>query len=82
MTNKRHYGLYALALAIAFVGALALGVPSGTLAILTLIAACPLMMFFMMRGNQDGHSDNRNTDKTDPIHKGDQHPRRSPHRRP
>ncbi|WP_159047367.1 hypothetical protein [Streptomyces sp. XY332] len=39
MNTNRNYGLYALAAAIAFVGALALGVPLGTLAWLALVAA-------------------------------------------
>ncbi|KOU18378.1 hypothetical protein ADK49_12735 [Streptomyces sp. WM6349] len=57
--------MYALAAAIAFVGALALGVPLGTLAWLALVAACPLMMFFMMRGMRDsgGHAGQDSTDK-------------------
>ncbi len=50
MKNNRNYGLYAIAIAIALVGALALGVPLGTLSILAIVAVCPLMMFFMMRG--------------------------------
>ncbi|WP_328678052.1 DUF2933 domain-containing protein [Streptomyces sp. NBC_00322] len=50
MRNNRNYGLYAIAAAIALVGALALGVPLGTLALLLIALACPLMMFFMMRG--------------------------------
>ncbi|MFJ6479863.1 MULTISPECIES: DUF2933 domain-containing protein [unclassified Streptomyces] len=54
MKNNRNYGLYAIAIAIALVGALTLGVPVGTLAVLALAAACPLMMFFMMRGLRDG----------------------------
>ncbi|WP_030587825.1 DUF2933 domain-containing protein [Streptomyces anulatus] len=54
MNNNRNYGLYAVAIAIALVGALALGVPVGTLAILLIVLACPLMMFFMMRGGHGG----------------------------
>ncbi|MCX5275391.1 DUF2933 domain-containing protein [Streptomyces virginiae] len=54
MNNNRNYGLYAIAIAIALVGALALGVPLGTLAILAIVAVCPLMMFFMMRGMHGG----------------------------
>ncbi|MFB7171908.1 hypothetical protein ACFCYM_13910 [Streptomyces sp. NPDC056254] len=50
MKNNRNYGLYAIAIAIALVGALALGVPVGTLSVLAIVAVCPLMMFFMMRG--------------------------------
>ncbi|WP_067022360.1 DUF2933 domain-containing protein [Streptomyces dysideae] len=53
-TNQRNYGTYAVALAIAVVGALALGVPVGTLAVAAIVLACPLMMFFMMRGMHGG----------------------------
>ncbi|CAL9677882.1 hypothetical protein SUDANB105_08194 (plasmid) [Streptomyces sp. enrichment culture] len=74
MNNNRNYGLYAIAIAIAFVGALALGVPLGTLALLAVVAACPLMMFFMMRGTHGG--DDRPMDDRDPMRKHDhrQHP--------
>ncbi|MEU7033707.1 DUF2933 domain-containing protein [Streptomyces sp. NPDC046237] len=51
--KQNRWGLYAIAVAIAVVGALALGVPVGTLAILGVALACPLMMFFMMRGMHD-----------------------------
>lgn len=51
--KQNQWGLYATAVAIAVVGALALGVPVGTLAILGVALACPLMMFFMMRGTHD-----------------------------
>ncbi|WP_406306751.1 DUF2933 domain-containing protein [Streptomyces sp. NBC_00885] len=54
MRNNRNYGLYAIAVAIAVVGALALGVPLGNLAIILVLLACPLMMFFMMRGMRGG----------------------------
>ncbi|WP_030843852.1 DUF2933 domain-containing protein [Streptomyces sp. NRRL F-4474] len=81
MNNTRNYGLYAVALAIAFVGALALGVPVGTLALLAVVAACPLMMFFMMRGmhGMDGMNgrpdDDHPADERDPLRKHDhQHP--------
>ncbi|KIF02291.1 hypothetical protein PL81_30825 [Streptomyces sp. RSD-27] len=69
--THRNYGLYALAAAIAFVGALALGVPVATLVWLAIVGACPLMMFFMMRGmhndGQDGHrpSDHDRLDEHD-----------------
>ncbi|MFE7811267.1 DUF2933 domain-containing protein [Streptomyces sp. NPDC057433] len=73
--NNKDYGLYAVALAIAFVGALALGVPLGTLALLAVVAACPLMMFFMMRGMHGGHGDERSMDVRDPMREHDhQHP--------
>jgi len=54
MKNNRNTGLYAITLAIAVVGGLALGVPLGTLAFLAILLACPLMMFFMMRGMHGG----------------------------
>ncbi|TQJ92478.1 DUF2933 domain-containing protein [Streptomyces sp. SLBN-31] len=53
-TNQRNYGLYAVAAAIAVVGALALGLPVGTLFVLAIALSCPLMMFFMMRGIHGG----------------------------
>lgn len=64
MTNK-DYGLYAIALAIAVVGALWLGVSAGTLALLGLAVACPLMMMFMMRGMHrgDGHDQHAGHDR-------------------
>ncbi|MFB7467517.1 hypothetical protein ACFCZ1_29180 [Streptomyces sp. NPDC056224] len=51
-TNRNHV-LYAIAAVIALVGALALGVPLGSLAWLALVAACPLTMFFTMRGTHE-----------------------------
>ncbi|WP_405905354.1 MULTISPECIES: DUF2933 domain-containing protein [unclassified Streptomyces] len=66
-TKQRNYGLYAVAAAIFVVGALALGLPVGTLFFLAIVLACPLMMIFMMRGmhgggmqsggTRDGHDD-------------------------
>ncbi|MFI2372166.1 DUF2933 domain-containing protein [Streptomyces sp. NPDC018833] len=74
MNNNKNYGLYAVALAIAFVGALALGVPLGTLALLAIVAACPLMMFFMMRGMHGGQGEDQPPmDDRDPLHKHDHH---------
>ncbi|MFD3415501.1 DUF2933 domain-containing protein [Streptomyces cyaneofuscatus] len=70
MNTNRNYGLYAVAAAIAFVGALALGAPLLTLAWLAIVAACPLMMFFMTRGmrNDGGHdihgTDHKNDHRT------------------
>ncbi|MFI8499606.1 DUF2933 domain-containing protein [Streptomyces sp. NPDC085524] len=73
MNTNRNYGLYALAAAIAFVGALALGVPVATLAWLAIVGACPLMMFIMMRGmHSDGH-DGRGPSDRDRLDKHD-HP--------
>jgi hypothetical protein len=74
--NKHNYGKCAIAVAIVVVGALALGAPPATLVWLALVVACPLMMFFMMRGMHDqgmhgghGHADR----DEDPLHKHDHH---------
>ncbi|MDW4907830.1 DUF2933 domain-containing protein [Streptomyces sp. ADMS] len=48
--NQRNYGMYALAAAIVVVAALIVGASLDSLVWLALVAACPLMMFFMMRG--------------------------------
>jgi hypothetical protein len=61
--RTRNYGLYAIALAIVVVGALALGLPVNTLLLAGLVLLCPLMMLFMMRGmhgttQQDRHESN------------------------
>ncbi|MFE7276150.1 hypothetical protein [Streptomyces sp. NPDC057623] len=53
-TNQRNYGLYAVAVAISVVGALALGMPVATLFFMAIALACPLMMIFMMRGMHRG----------------------------
>lgn len=81
MQNKKPYGLYAIALAIFMVGALALGVPASTLAVLAIALVCPLMMLAMMRGmhghqDQGGGSRNVDRDRTDPPREADQHGRR------
>ncbi|MEW2081034.1 hypothetical protein [Streptomyces sp. NPDC005283] len=67
MRNHRNYGLYAIAVSIALVGALALGVPLGTLAFLLILLGCPLRMFFMMRGIHGGDDmQGRGHDHDDP----------------
>ena len=70
--NNRNYGLYAVAVAIAVVGALWLGVPVGTLALLGFVLVCPLMMFFMMRGMDHGGT-SRDHDHDQPSGKADVH---------
>jgi hypothetical protein len=50
MNGNRNSGMYALAAAIVVVGALMVGASLESLIWLALVAACPLMMFFMMRG--------------------------------
>ena len=54
MNRNPNFGLYAVAVAIGVVGALWVGVPVGTLAILAVALACPLMMIFMMSGMHGG----------------------------
>ena len=48
--KKNSYGMYAIALAIVVVGALAFGVSARSLGFLGFVLVCPLMMFVMMRG--------------------------------
>jgi hypothetical protein len=48
--RREQLTLYAMALAVLIVGVVYAGVPIGTLVVLPLILACPLMMIFMMRG--------------------------------
>jgi len=48
--KREQLPLYAIALAVLIVGLAYAGVPLGTLVVLPLILACPLMMMFMMRG--------------------------------
>ncbi|MCX5613284.1 MULTISPECIES: DUF2933 domain-containing protein [unclassified Streptomyces] len=68
MNNNKNYGLYVIALAIALVGSLALGVPIGTLAVLLIALACPLMMFFMMRGmDHDDSAEKRDPHDHEPL---------------
>ena len=52
--KREQLPLYAVALAVLIVGLAFAGVPAGTLIVLPLILACPLMMFFMMRGTDHG----------------------------
>ena len=54
--NREQLPLYAIALAVLVVGLVFAGVPVGTLIVLPLVLACPLMMFFMMRGMDQGGS--------------------------
>lgn len=55
--KTHNYGLYAIAVAIAFVGALWLGMPASTLLFLGAVLICPLMMIFMMHGMHGGSHD-------------------------
>jgi hypothetical protein len=57
---RSNYGLYALALAITVVGALAVGVPAGAISAVAIVLLCPLMMFLVMRGMHGGHGGDGN----------------------
>jgi hypothetical protein len=48
--KRQHMPLFAAALVIAIVGALAVGVPLSTVAFGLLVLCCPLMMLFMHGG--------------------------------
>jgi len=62
--NTSNLGLFAIATAIAFVGALWAGVPLAGLAPVLIFLACPLMMIFMMKGmHGGGGSEHRDTDE-------------------
>ena len=58
--KRQHLPLYAIALALAVVGALAVGVPARSLAFGLLALACPLMMLFM-HGGHGGHGEHPGT---------------------
>ena len=75
MTRNPNLGLYAVAAAIAIVGALWVGVPAGTLAVVGIALICPLMMIFMMGGMMHGMHGSGNTDAQQPRDRADdQHP--------
>jgi hypothetical protein len=52
--KRHHIPLFAAALVIAIVGALAVGVPLSTVAFGLLVLCCPLMMLFMHGGHGSG----------------------------
>lgn len=53
MNRNPNLGLYAVAVAVGVVGALWAGVPVGSLVVLAVALACPLMMLLMMSGMHD-----------------------------
>jgi hypothetical protein len=55
--KRQHMPLFAAALVIAIVGALAVGVSFSTVAFGLLVLSCPLMMLFM-HGGHGGHGGN------------------------
>lgn len=71
MSRNPNVGLYAVALAIAVVGVLWLGVPLAELAVLAAVLACPLMMILMMRGMDGGggHGSDRRDDRESDQHR-------------
>jgi Ca2+/Na+ antiporter len=74
--NQRNYGMYALAAAIVVVAALIVGASLESLVWLALVAACPLMMFFMMKSmhSHDTHGGHSRDDRDDDLlHRHDQH---------
>ncbi|KQV63396.1 hypothetical protein ASC64_17560 [Nocardioides sp. Root122] len=76
-TRNPNLGLYAVAAAIALVGALWFGVPAGTLAFVGIALICPLMMMLMMGGMMGGmHGNGTGTqshDDTDRTNERDEH---------
>jgi hypothetical protein len=78
--KREQLPLYAIAMAIGIVGLVALGVPVGTLALLLVFLACPLMMMFMMRGMHGGgmHGGHGPSDRDDDA-SGDPLRKRGPH---
>jgi hypothetical protein len=67
--KSSNMGLFAIAAAIAFVGALWAGVPLAGLATALIFLACPLMMIFMMKGTHSGSE----RDRHDTEEAGGQH---------
>ena len=57
--KSSNMGLYAVAAAIAFVGALLAGVPLGSVAPLVILLACILMMIVTMKAMHGNGSDRR-----------------------
>ncbi|MBS2938882.1 DUF2933 domain-containing protein [Nocardioides sp. J2M5] len=64
MTRSPNLGLYAVAAAIAIVGALWVGVPAGTLAFVGIALICPLVMMVMMGGMMGMHHGGSNDSST------------------
>ncbi len=74
--RTRNYGLFAVALAVVAVGAMSSGVSLQQIAFLGLFLACPVMMFFMMRGmgGMGGSRDGKDTDTTNQSNPRDHTP--------
>jgi hypothetical protein len=72
-TRNPNLGLYAVAAAIALVGALWFGVPAGTLAFVGIALICPLMMMLMMGGMHGNGTGTQSHDDTDRSNERDEH---------
>jgi hypothetical protein len=70
--RRQHLPLYAIALAIMVVGALAVGVPARSLVFGLIVLACPLIMLFMHggHGGHDGHDGHDTVDSRGPSSTG------------
>jgi hypothetical protein len=73
MNKNPNLGLFAVAVAIGVVGALWVGVPAGTLVVLAVALACPLMMMFMMGGMHGGGDHHRSDGHDRDDHDSHQH---------
>ncbi|WP_439939261.1 DUF2933 domain-containing protein [Nocardia sp. N13] len=76
-TRNPNLGMYAIAAAIAIVGALWVGVPAGTLAVVGIALLCPLMMMLMMGGMHGMHGNGAGSTGQPHDRSDEQHP---PHR--
>ena len=76
---KGHVGLLVLGAVVVVVGALAFGIPTSYLWIIAVLAICPLMMMFMMRGMHgggDGAGHSRDAGHDVGSHRRDERPSR------
>jgi hypothetical protein len=71
--RREQLPLYAMALAVLMVGLAFAGVPMGTLIVLLIFLACPLMMIFMMRGMDHGSAPRDRDDHEHLPHAGEGH---------
>ncbi|CAM5514024.1 DUF2933 domain-containing protein [Streptomyces chartreusis] len=76
MNDRRNYGMYALAAAaIVVVGTLFVGASLESLVWLALAAACPLMMFFMMRSMHGQGGMHSGPGEQGPVDRDEKNPR-------
>jgi hypothetical protein len=73
--KREHLPIYALALAVLIVGLAATGVSVTSLIVPLLVLACPVMMFFMMRGMHGGAHGESSPDPAEKRH-DEHHPSR------